>query len=174
MKENNIIEETLIKNEEVSIIDIEKTIFNVFHYIIKYKHLKYKTLTTNILKITTDYRFIFTRDNKISSYSLIDKELDNINEYEAISKKIILASYIMNKNEKIVLQQLLYNGLEPSKIAEKLNMSIYGIKNIYYSCMLKLALKLDIEIKNEQQLNNKIEKFYRNTKYKNKILFKDF
>ena len=149
MKKNNFIEEPLINYEELFNIDIKKTLFNVFYFFIKYRYLKYKVLTKSVLKVTTDYKFIFIKDNRICHYFPHSKEFDNIKEYEEISEKIVLATYIMNIKEKIVLQKLLHNDLEPQKLADDLNISVYDINKIYYSCMLKLALKLNIEIKKD-------------------------
>lgn len=175
MNENNFIEEPLIHQDEVYGINVDKTVFNVYQYIVKYKNLKYKVLTSNAIKVTKDYKFIFVCENtpNNNSYTQLDKELDNIDVYNNISNKLTLASYNMNLDERKVFQEVLFYGIKKYCMAKTLNVSIYGIKKIYYSCMLKIARKLDLEIATDGELNKEVQILYDNEKYRKKILFQD-
>ena len=144
---NNIINDTLT-NKEINNYDILKTTNNVLEYLKKYKLLKYKCFDMPQLKISKDFKLIYVNDTNYlkDSYNNIDKYIDNKDEYLNINEKLFNISKILNEKELIYFSLCLINSTPEYKCYKEIGCSNRGIIRIKNSCIIKIALCLNLEV----------------------------
>ena len=156
--------EEVLDNEKLSKMDLvdydlERTYYRVCKFMKKYRRLKSKNYTEPPIQITTKYKFIYVdeRTKGINDYTELDEYIDNDTEYQRLSKKICLITKNFSPEELVYYTLCIYQQQEDYRATKEIGCSNCGLVPIKYSCIVKFACALDLEVYKDEGFSNEEE-----------------
>lgn len=129
---------SLRRNEEYDLVKCEEEVKSVIDDFIELQ-IDYKQILPP--RITRNYEIVYSNSNNVSDNvgNFVIKKITKEEEVQKFYDLIYWALTNLNKNEMIYFTEALYYGNSINKISDKYLISLYHIRNIKNSCIIKLA-----------------------------------
>lgn len=121
--------------------DIRKSYQNLLEDIDKFIELQCKYLTIMPPKVTQDYKVVYTAHTLPDVISKnIELKFDVIDEIKLFYNQFAQSLHVLNQYEMVYFIEVLYYKRKSERqCAEMLNLSIYLLKHIKESCIIKVT-----------------------------------
>lgn len=134
----------LYPNSLLSKYDIRLCYENLCELVDEFIDLQCKYLNIMPPKITQDYKVIYSAYQISDSVSNnVTMRLDTLDEIKSFYNQIAGALTLLNYDEMVFFNEVIYNHNSEALCADSLNITTYKLKQIKESCVIKMAKALN-------------------------------